>query len=375
MTETTIVKKTRRLPLPGIIRVNLGDKVSFDTVVADCTIPGDITTENVAGILDFEPDDINTFMLKKVGEKVGKDEPIAMTSLIFGRFKKYVRSPIEGNVEQISEISGQVVIRGTSKPLSLRAYMPGTISSIIPNEGVIIETYATFIQGIFGIGGETYGEIRVIESSDEILTPDHIRPDCSGKIIVGGCLVTTDVIKKAIEVGVKGIVVGGMHDKDLVDFVGHEIGVAITGHEDLGLVLILTEGFGQMNMSAKTFALLKKYSGKLACINGATQIRAGVIRPEIIIPRGNVDISKLDASNEISSEGLKLGTSVRIIGEPYFGALGYVHSLPVELQYVETESKVRVLEVELEDGRRVIVPRANVEIIEGLSENRETKYL
>jgi len=31
---------------------------------------------------------------------------------------------------------------------------------------------------------------------------------------------------------------------------------------------------------------------------------------------------------------------------------------------VETESDVRVVEIELEDGRRVVVPRANVEIIE-----------
>ncbi|GAH10649.1 unnamed protein product, partial [marine sediment metagenome] len=36
----------------------------------------------------------------------------------------------------------------------------------------------------------------------------------------------------------------------------------------------------------------------------------------------------------------------------------------VDLQKVETESKVRVMEVKLGDGRTVMVPRANVEIIE-----------
>jgi len=58
------------------------------------------------------------------------------------------------------------------------------------------------------------------------------------------------------------------------------------------------------------------------------------------------------------------GTQVRIIRDPYFGIIGRVSNLPVELQTVETESKVRVVEVELEDKQRVIVPRANVEIIE-----------
>jgi hypothetical protein len=41
-----------------------------------------------------------------------------------------------------------------------------------------------------------------------------------------------------------------------------------------------------------------------------------------------------------------------------------VIDLPVELQKVKTESKVRVVKVELEDGRIVTVARANVEIIE-----------
>jgi len=58
------------------------------------------------------------------------------------------------------------------------------------------------------------------------------------------------------------------------------------------------------------------------------------------------------------------GTPVRIIREPYFGEIGTVASLPVELQKVETGSDVRVLVVRLDDGREVTVPRANVEIIE-----------
>jgi len=59
-----------------------------------------------------------------------------------------------------------------------------------------------------------------------------------------------------------------------------------------------------------------------------------------------------------------LGTPVRIIRMPYFGAIGKVISLPVELRQVDSESYVRVLEVKLDDDRVVTVPRANVEIIE-----------
>jgi hypothetical protein len=58
------------------------------------------------------------------------------------------------------------------------------------------------------------------------------------------------------------------------------------------------------------------------------------------------------------------GTPIRIIREPYFGAIGEVHSLPVELQQLESESMVRVVNIELDGGKVVTVPRANVEIIE-----------
>ena len=59
-----------------------------------------------------------------------------------------------------------------------------------------------------------------------------------------------------------------------------------------------------------------------------------------------------------------IGSLVRIIREPNFGMIGKVTSLPVELRNIETESKVRVLEVEIENGKKVFLPRANVEIIE-----------
>jgi hypothetical protein len=62
--------------------------------------------------------------------------------------------------------------------------------------------------------------------------------------------------------------------------------------------------------------------------------------------------------------GMIAGTPVRIIREPYFGSIGVCAAFPVELQRVESESKVRVVEVELESGETVTVPRANVEIIE-----------
>ena len=67
---------------------------------------------------------------------------------------------------------------------------------------------------------------------------------------------------------------------------------------------------------------------------------------------------------EVLADGMYPGTRVRINRQPYFGAIGTIHSLPVELQQLESESYVRVMTVDLDEGRQVIIPRANTEIIE-----------
>jgi hypothetical protein len=159
--------------------------------------------------------------------------------------------------------------------------------------------------------------------------------------------------------------VGGIHDKDLRALLGYDLGVAITGTEKIGLTLILTEGFGAIPMAAKTFALLSKHRGQMASVSGATQIRAGVIRPEIIIPQSAPSPLVGEDRGEGERGGIRVGDQVRVIRDPLFGRIGRVAALPPDLRLIETESHVRVLEVTFPDKTRAVIPRANVEIIEG----------
>ena len=359
--RAVVVRKTRRLPILGEVLVKKGDELGFDTIVAKTDIPGEPNVVRIDEILGVLSEDVPVYMVKKVGDKVEKDEIIAKSSSMFGLIKKNAASPFAGIIESVSDSSGQVVIRAPPIPVELKAYVRGTVAEVIPKEGVIIETNAAFIQGICGISGERHGKIRVaIGTPEDVLTAETISPDDKGKILIGGSLVTYDAIEKALQVGAIGVVAGGIEGNCLSKFIGYEMGVAITGDEEVGLTLIITEGFGKMRMSSRTFSLLKEFDGHEAAINGTTQIRAGVLRPEIIIPHKLV----LSKSEEELSRGMVPGTPVRIIGDPYFGKIGTVSSLPVQLKKVETGSDVRVVDVKLEDGEIVTVPRANVEIIE-----------
>lgn len=358
-----IMKKVRMLPVSGKILVSEMDRVLPDTIVATTSVPGEPTMIDICKELNIDPLDLSRAMIMHEGDHVYEGKALAQTSF-FGFFRKEYPSPCTGTLEKVSDITGQVTIRKDPDQVEVKAYIPGVVTKVFPSNGVLVETPAAFIQGIFGIGGETHGEVKVVAERDEVLTDKQITTECAGKVVVGGALVTEDALRRAVEVGVKGIVVGGIRGGDLSSFLGYEIGVAITGSEDARLTLIVLEGFGRMSISDGTYKLLKRFEGRLACINGATQIRAGVIRPEIIIPLEDVDQDHVSEGEEVFSKGMEPGMRLRIIRQPHFGALGRIASLPSELQKMETESEVRVLEIELDSGERVILPRANVELIE-----------
>jgi len=307
--------------------------------------------------------------LVNVGDKVEVDDILARTKGIFGLFKRECKCKNAGTVETISEVTGQVILRGPHHPVNVLAFVPGKVVDVIKDQGTVIESEVSFVQGIFGIGGETFGSIRMAcDRQDEPLTTDHITPDMKDSVIIGGARMTSEAIRKAVQVGAAGVVSGGIDDEDLKEFLGYDLGVAITGSEKLGLTLIITEGFGNISMAERTFNLLKSCEGAEASINGATQIRAGVIRPSVIIP---VDsrLPEVEEKEDWISGVLEIGYSVRAIRDPYFGHIGKVHRLPSEPQILDSGSKARVLEVIFDSEEPITIPRANVELIEGEAES------
>ncbi len=366
VTERTIVKKERRLPLKGDVLVKKGDFVKSDIIVARTQLPGDVERLNFAGKLGCTAKETHQHLKIGLGSSVSKNDILAESKGFLGLFKTQVKSPIDGTVESLSDVTGMMTLRKPPKMVEVDAYINGRVVDVIEGEGVIVESSATFIQGIFGIGGEVKGEVKIAAPTpDYIMKPEDITEELSGKIIIGGSLITAEVLNKCVNMKVKGVIVGGIDDKDLKEFLGEEIGVAITGNEEKGITLVITEGFGEMTMAKKTFDILVSKEGKRASINGATQIRAGVLRPELIITHDE-EIEKISDSGSAKKEatGMEIGSVVRVIREPNFGQIGKVSDLPAPLQTIETEAKVRVLEVEFPDGRKIVLPRANVELIE-----------
>ena len=361
VSSNILVRKTRRLPLKGDVLVTAGATVDPTSVVARTNIPGLLRTVRAAEILGIDADELPPTLKVKQGDTVTQGQVIAESRSFFGMFKSECKSPANGVVEVISSTSGHVSIREAPSPIDVLAYIQGRVAEVLPGEGVVVEARGALVQGIFGVGGERQGTLRMsVPGPDQPVTEADIREEMRGQIICGGSTISGAALRKASELGVAGIVVGAIIDKDLIEFLGYDIGVAITGHEAINLTLIVTEGFGQIRMADRTYALLQSLEGRTASVNGATQIRAGVIRPEIVVPHTDEQAAR---PGEGSSNELTVGTPIRMIREPYFGRLGNVTALPPELIVIPSGAHVRVLHARL-DGEDVVVPRANVEIVD-----------
>ena len=361
--QNSKIKKDRRLPIKGEVHKNLGDIVEADEIVAETKLPGNVHMLKVANRLNITPADINDVLSVNEGDSVKKGELIAETQGLFGFFKTSFQSPISGTIESISDVTGQIVIREKPLPVEVDAYISGRVSEIIKDEGVTVESDAAYVQGIFGIGGEARGDLQIVSGSrDSELTIEDIKESHSGKIIVGGSFIGLDAYKKALKLKVRGIVVGGFNYYDLEEVLGYRLGVAITGTEDLDTSLVVTEGYGNIKMSERTYNLLKSHDGKFVSINGATQIRAGVIRPEIVIPLRKSEISDLTDSKE-RNLGMEIGSLVRVIRAPFFGKIGKVVDLPSDLKRMESETLVRVAKIKV-DNENIVVPRSNLEMLQ-----------
>ena len=359
----TSVEKIRELPVPGSVEVAVGDKVTGETIVARADLPGDLRILRIPERMGITPEEVLTGLSVKQGDSVKADQVICEHKGLFGLFTSRFSSPVTGTVELITERTGHVAIRLPSRPITLDAYVAGTVTKVTEGKGVTIRADGAFIQGIFGVGGEQRGFLQALSVDvNQRVTAESIPEDATGKILYGGMHPTLEALNLAAERGAVGFITGSIDDRALAGYLGFDLGVALTGDEPVTMSVIVTEGFGDIPFSLRAAELLKAHEGDAASINGATQVRAGALRPEIIVSHDGTDSGASAGTEE--EQGLFVGRRVRLIRVPYFGKFAEVTELPHDAEEIETGAFTRVLRAKLEDsGDTVTVPRANVEII------------
>ena len=374
VTRSTEIVKIRELPLPGEVLVKPGDKVKATDVVLRAYRPGDLDIVRIADRLGVDPEDSIPGMRVKPGDRIERGDIVCEIKTFFGWFTSRVESPASGTVEFFTEGNAHLGIRGEPSPFEITAFIDGVVESAEPGKSVTLRNHGAVIQGIFGVGGERLGTIVVIRDMNDKVISEHdivaVGRKIDGAILIGGRTFSTAALRKAAELGAVAVVTGSIDSAGLSEFVGYQIGVSITGDEDGPLTLIVTEGFGSLAISERIIELALTIEGRPASVNGATQVRAGAMRPEILVPDpAAADGKTVRSADEPQTGQLSVGRRVRIIRVPNFGRFAQVVELPSEPEVIPTGASVRVVRLKLEPesgdktpGETVTVPRANVEL-------------
>ncbi|MCK4510177.1 glutamate mutase L, partial [bacterium] len=213
-----------------------------------------LTTVRVAKELGVHADRLKPYLKVAVGDKLERDQWIAVKTA--GGYFRTSRSPVRGKVSRIDKRFGMVMIEPLLEELEVPAWLPGTVESVTAR-GCTIENEGVEIYGVWGSGGEAHG----------LLTMGRIEP---------GCVVVLEradaaAIAECREAGVAGLIAGGVDLEDVLE-------------PQLGFTLVVTGAFGASSIAEELRTVLSAHEGRLALVDGTTQLRVGVRRPRIILP-------------------------------------------------------------------------------------------
>jgi hypothetical protein len=276
----TTIRKVRELPTAGDVLVKVGESVRGHQEIARARQPGELRILKVAEALGIEPIEVMAGLKTEVGKTISEGTIVCEHTGLFGLFRSSYKSPVAGVVEFITERTGHIGVRLPEIGIALDAYIDGVVTDIKGSKSITIESNAAFIQGIFGVGGERRGKITNLKvPPTKILTPAEIPASAKDAILVGGTRPQLAALRRAADAGAAGLVVGSIDDEALAGFLGYDLGIALTGDEEIPFTIIVTEGFGELAISPRIVDLLQSLEGETASINGATQVRAGALQP------------------------------------------------------------------------------------------------
>jgi hypothetical protein len=343
-----VIRRERMLPLRGEVLVGTGSRVRPTDVVARTTIPAEIRLLNVARTLSLDSAELSPYIRVAVGDHVREGDVLAAGSGASRLLGRSYRSPMAGTVANISH--GRVLIQSARSTLELTAHYRGTVINLMSGLGCIIEVKGALIQGIWGSDKAGFGVLRVmVDDRSQLFDPEDLDGSCRGTVLVGAPDVSEDILRRAQEVEVQGIVVGGLGS-----------GLVGLAHS-MPFPVIVTEGMGKLPISEPVFELLKAYDGQEASIRGSMETRGGSARPEIVV---YASYAGGEAEQEARPQFLlELGGQVRVVRGPHMGETGKVTGFAASATTLPSGTKAHGVEVLLAGGDEVFVPQSNVELL------------
>lgn len=341
--KTMIIRRTRLLPGPGNVLVNVGSQVKPDDIIAELPLPGKVRILDVARGLGVHPEDSDAYLVREFGEPLQVDDVIAQHEKVLSRL---VRVPVAGRL--LDYWDGKVAIETGQDSINLRAGMFGQVDEIIPEYGAVLATRGNLIQGKWGNVLTGSGRIMVTDALMEI---DHSTSGLDSiqdlpMLVLGKCL-QADILTGIAERGVSGLILGVLAPELI------ETAQAFT------FPVIVLQGFGDLPPDPKILELLKSSDGELASVDAAEPDLISGRLPEVIIPQ---EVDKAVTQQDVRGK-IEAGQRVRVLSGQAQGLSGEVITIARKRTRFESGLAWTSAIILLQDGVTTRVPIQNLEII------------
>ena len=331
----------------GTLNVTKNAEVSPHDVLGRYTYNPGFMAVNIAEKLGVSKSDAEKYISHPIGSKIFKGELLALSKGLFGN--KEVVSPTDGVIDLYDKQSGTVKLSFQAKETPLLSGVFGVIDEVNTLTGeVVIKTMVTEVYGVVGSGRERCGNLNVL-GRQGLINKFHVSPEMEGKILVTGSQIDNDGLKKAVGHGVLGIISGGINVKDFLSL-GASLDPTLRVGNDVGISVVVTEGFGPVAIGDDIYDLIKGYDDKFVFINGniSQMILPNLTSDSILSLRKiALPISRSPSlSPEVVVGEIKIGSRVRVIWPPNFGIQGKVIEIDQTSTLLESGITTYMLTVE-----------------------------
>jgi hypothetical protein len=337
------IVRERLLPVSGKVSAHVNQRVSPTDVVADASFAREHVLLDVARTFGVSANAADKLIKVNEGDRVMQGALVAESR---GLFPRSIRAARAGRVMVAG--SGQILMEVGDARIELRAGLPGLVTQVIPERGVVIRTAGALIQGVWGNGRIDNGLMSsVIEKPDDILTADRLDVSLRGSVILGGHVRDADTLRVAAELPIRGLIISSLLSP-----------LIATGYQMRYPILVL-DGFGTLPMNSAAFKLLTTNNKREVTVNAEHFDRYSGNRPEVIIP--------LPVTSEPAEPNaykmFAVGQMVRMRRPPNAGMIGTISNLPRGLSTLPSGLRAPAADIRLENGESVVAPLVNLEVV------------
>ena len=326
------------LPHSGTVLVRIGQEVAAGDPIAEVRMPARFQVFDVVNNFKINPRHIDRYIERLVGEPVKAGDIIAQKSGIIARI---FRAPEDGMVVAIRD--GKITLALGEKVVQVLAAFPGTVVEIIAEQGAVVATQGTLLQGVWGNGLNVSG---LLTRWDEEASPEK-EDGIAGKIVVVDHCASREQLNRYMAQQPAGMVFGSILPQVLPEL------------ERANIPTMVLVGFGELPIDPISSQMLKQMQGQTVALNATSPDPLEGTHPELILP------GRAQFSEELfpAEELLEVGRRVRLLGKPYAGSVGIIIELPEQPEMFASGLVLEAVVVQRDDGQVIRVPRANMVVI------------